>query len=306
MLPPLNALRTFEAVVRLGSFRAAAEALFVTQSAVSHQIRNVEEALGQQLFMREGNRTKLLPLGKELAHRLSISFAEIEVACEQVRGSHRTLVIAAIPSVAMCWLIPRLSRFRMAYPDIEIRIIYAMHGRDISFHDAHLAFVFADAPAKSPTVEGQFFLSGQSVPVCSPARLNRLGQLPKTAIDYLRLGLLHDDSELGWKTWLRGLENSDTAIANADTFEGTTFEDFTLLRVAALSGQGVALCPPSMVQPDLDSGALVQLSERALQEGYDYYLLTSTSAAPQVLQQALVFREWAIAERDIPLNTQAA
>lgn len=144
--PPLNALRAFEAVARLGSFRAAAEALFVTQSAISHQIRNVEDWLGKPLFEREGNRTRLLPHGADLARSLAGSLAEIEAACNRARNTGQALVIAAIPSVAMCWLIPRLSRFRTAHPEIEVRIVYAMHGREINFHDVHLAFVFAKQP----------------------------------------------------------------------------------------------------------------------------------------------------------------
>jgi LysR family transcriptional regulator, glycine cleavage system transcriptional activator len=145
---PFNALRVFEAVARLGSFRAAAETLFVTQSAVSHQIHNIEKWLGKPLFEREGNRTRLLPHGVELARNLAVSMAEIEAACDRARDSSQALVIAAIPSVAMCWLIPRLNNFRAAYPKIEVRIVYAMHGRDINFHDNHLAFVFAEeAPA---------------------------------------------------------------------------------------------------------------------------------------------------------------
>lgn len=87
--PPLTALRTFEAVARLGSFRAAAEALCVTQSAVSHQVRNLEDWLGKPLFEREGNRTRLLPHGLDLANSLSASFKDIEAACQRLRNSLR-------------------------------------------------------------------------------------------------------------------------------------------------------------------------------------------------------------------------
>ena len=295
--PPLNALRAFEAVARLGSFRAAADSLCVTESAVSHQIRNVEEALGKSLFEREGNRTRLLPVGRELALRLSVSFAEIDAAVEQARSSSCVLVIAAIPSVAMCWLIPRLSRFRSAHPEIEVRIVYALHGHEINFHDVQLAFVFARSEPTGSIIEGHFFLEGESVPVCSPARLNILGKHPENISDFLRLGLLHDRDETGWKTWLSGLEDQSSDLKDGATLEGTTFEDFNLLRAAALSGQGVALCPPTMVQPDLNSGALVQISDRVLDEGFNYYLLTSTSASPRLLRHAHIFRDWALAER---------
>ncbi|MFZ1468247.1 MAG: LysR family transcriptional regulator, partial [Paracoccaceae bacterium] len=155
---PLNALRAFEAVARLGSFKAAADALCVTQSAVSHQIRNIEDWLDKPLFTREGNRTRLLPDGADLARSLSVSLTEIEAACHRARAkkTNQALVIAAIPSVAMCWLIPRLSRFRAAHPDIDIRIVYALHGHDINFQDVHLAFVFAPEAPKIAGIHSQF------------------------------------------------------------------------------------------------------------------------------------------------------
>lgn len=285
-------------VARTGSFRAAAETLCVTQSAVSHQIRNVEDWLGKPLFEREGNRTRLLPHGAELARSLAGSLAEIEAACNRARNSNQALVIAAIPSVAMCWLIPRLSRFRTAHPKIEIRIVYAMHGREVNFHDVHLAFVFAKHPPADPMTETYFHLAGQSVPVCSPSRLARLGHMPETVADFLALGLLHDGTATGWTNWLSELEGGLPDHADSPSLDGATFEDFNLLRAAALSGQGVALCSKAMIQPDLESGGLVQLSQRMQDDGYNYYLLASTTAPPPVRQQAQVFCDWAMAERD--------
>ncbi len=297
--PPLNALRAFEAVARLGSFKAAADALFVTQSAVSHQIRNVENWLGKPLFMREGNRTRLLPDGVDLARSLSVSLTEIEAACHRARANQtsQALVIAAIPSVAMCWLIPRLSRFRAEHPDIEIRIVYAMHGRDINFQDVHLAFVFAPVAPILGGIAGAFFLSGESAPVCSPALLHRLGVGAGTAAELLALGLLHDGDTSGWKAWLQEMgADAEGAIP------GATFEDFNLLRAAALSGQGVALCPLAMVQPDLQTASLVQLSDHTISYGSDYYLLSTTTAGPQVARQAKIFCDWAMLEREKPLS----
>ncbi len=294
--PPLNALRAFEAVARLGSFRAAADALFVTQSAISHQIRNVEDWLGKPLFKREGNRTRLLPHGADLARSLAGSLAQIDAACARARDINQPLVIAAIPSVAMCWLIPRLSHFRAAHPEIEIRIVYAMHGREINFHDVHLAFVFAKHPPKGPMFETRFFLGGQSVPVCSPSRLAALGRPPQTKADYLALGLLHDGTSAGWASWLSGVQGAMADQSGTAALDGTTYEDFNLLRAAALSGQGAALCPKAMIQPDLQSGGLVQISQRIQDDGHNYYILSSISASPSVNRQSQVFRDWAVAQ----------
>ncbi|WP_415183920.1 LysR substrate-binding domain-containing protein [Phaeovulum sp.] len=302
--PPLNALRTFTTVARLGSFRAAAEALCVTQSAISHQIRNIETWFGTPLFEREGNRIRIFPHGEELARRLTLSFAEIDAACNRTRmqKTNQPLVIAAIPSVATCWLIPRLSRFRTAHPKVEFRIVYAMHGRDINFQDVHLAFVFSQEKPTLPNVESQLFLEGQCLPVCSPALLQKLDHPPKSATDFQRLGLLHDCDTSGWTTWLAGLSDTNTTSGDKP-LEGATFEDFNLLRAAVLSGQGVALCPMAMIRPDIDAGNLVQVSDRMMKEGYDYYLLSATSAEPLVNRQAQVFRDWAMGEREKALTT---
>lgn len=291
---PLNALRVFEAVARTGSFRRAAEALFVTQSAVSHQIRHLEDWLGTPLFDREGSRPRLLPHGEELARALSLGLSEIENACQRAR-SHRDgpLVIAAIPSVAVCWLIPRLSGFRALHPEIKIRVIYAMHGRDIDFRDAHLAFVFAAGMPERPGIRAEAFLPGVSVPVCSPLALGRLGKAEAGVEDILALGLLHDTDSSGWRSWLQRAGHAAPAQSG-----GPVFEDFNLLRAAVLAGQGVALCPVAMIRADLDSGRLVQLSERTVLEEFGYYLLSGPAAGMAMAREARAFRDWAFAARD--------
>lgn len=300
-LAPLNALRAFEAVARLGSFKAAADALFVTQSAVSHQVRNLEQWVGRPLFEREGNQNRLLPHGADLARSLSVSLTEIDAACRRARAGRESqvLVIAAIPSVAMCWLIPRLSRFRAEHPEIEFRIVYAMHGRDIDFDAVHLAFVFAPEAPRIPGVTSAFFLSGESAPVCSPALLQQPGRdaAPLTPGALVGLGLLHDGGTEGWRTWIE--EMGEDA---GDTIPGATFEDFNLLRAAALSGQGVALCPLAMVQPDLQTGNLVQLSEHTVSYGSDYYILSRATTSAALAAQTQVFLDWARAERGRPLT----
>ena len=132
---PLNALRAFEAVVRSGSFAAAAGELHVTQSAISHQIKGLEQWFGAPLFDREGPRPRPLPHAQQLARSLSLGFDSINAACRAARGYSQTrpLVVAAIPSVAVCWLIPRLGSFRAAHPGVEMRIVYALHGQEIDF-----------------------------------------------------------------------------------------------------------------------------------------------------------------------------
>jgi len=292
--PPLNALRVFEAVARVGSFRAAADQLCVTQSAVSHQIRHLENWLGSPLFEREGNRTRLLEHGMELSRILSSSLAEIDNACQRARSTDvcEPLVVAAIPSVAMCWLIPRLIGFRTMHPSIETQLIYAMHGQETNFREAHVAFVFASEPPNLYGVETVNFLPGKSVPVCSPLLIEDREE-KITAADIVQLGLLHDIGTAGWETWLNKL-----GVHTPTPLAGAFFEDFSLLRAAALTGQGVALCACAMIQQDLKSKRLIQLSDIAVLEDHSYYMLINRQAQPSMVSKVQSFTSWALETRD--------
>jgi len=292
---PLNALRALDAVVKTGSFKSAADLLFVTQSAVSHQIRHLEDWLGGPLFDREGGRPKLLPHGAELARAVSLSLAEMEAACNRAKAGMRAgpLVIAAIPSVAVCWLIPRLAGFREAHPGVEIRVVYAMHGRDIDFRDVHLAFVFAKGqPDLAGVVASEGFMPGASVPVCSPSVLR--GGRPQRPSEYLALGLLHDTDQSGWGAWFRRMGVPMPVQQGAPVFE-----DFNLLRAAVLAGQGVALCPLAMIRGDIEAGRLVQLSDVSVLEDHGYHLVTGPGAEGAQAQAARAFRDWAFSARDV-------
>jgi LysR family transcriptional regulator, glycine cleavage system transcriptional activator len=291
---PLNALRVFEAAARHGSFSAAADELCVTQSAVSHQIRHFEDWLGGPLFAREGNRLRLLPHGEALARTLSASFSEIDLACRRARRSSgpATLVIAAIPSVAVCWLVPRLADFRARHPGTEIRIVYAIHGQRIDFADADFAFVFSQGEPVLDGIRSGPFLPGASAPVCSPQLAAEM-----TGGDFgaqlLAAGLLHDSDLGGWREWL-----TRAGIAPPSTLPGPVFADFNLLRAAALAGQGVALCPVAMIEEDLQTGRLVQLSAITVHEEYGYYLLDRPPADAPAQKAAEAFRSWLLAARD--------
>jgi len=273
---PLNALRVFECVVRHGSFRAAAEELCVSQSAVSHQIRHLEQWFDAPLFERSGSRPKALHRAEELADTLKHSFTQIQHACQRARPRHggsTDLIIAAIPSMAVCWLIPHLSGFRQRYPDISIRIIYAFHGQALDLSDVDFAFIHADGEPDIQGTSAHYLLPGASVPVCSPAVATSLsadGLLTASAdINYL-----HDSDTAGWQAW------HQRACGDEPTLSGAIFEDFNLLRAAALAGQGVALCPPAMLKDDLQSGRLVQLSDIAVKESCSYYLLEHAVPEP--------------------------
>lgn len=287
--PPLNALRAFEAVARLGSFSAAAKGLFVSQSAISHQVRHLEDWLGRPLFDRCGARPRLLPHGDDLARDLTLALGGIEAACRRARveTAPQALVVAAIPSVAICWLIPRLSDFRATHPEISIRIVYSFFGQQVDFSTVHLAFVFSRNEPDQSGIRAEPFLPGTSVPVCSPSLIGTFGGEISPGQGFLEAGLLHDTDTSGWSAWF-----SRFGVVPPAEFEGPVFEDFNLLRAAALSGQGVALCPKAMIDTDLVQGGLVQLSDVTVLEEFGYYLLTPDPGDGLTVSMASAFRDW--------------
>ncbi len=285
---PLKSLWVFEAVARCGSFRIAAEELCVSQSAVSHQIRHLEEWFGKPLFDRTGNRPQLLSDADVLAQELRASFTDIGLACQRMQRDTavHTLVIAAIPSIAVCWLIPRLNEFRTLYPDIAIRVVYAIHGQKIDFGDVDLAFVFAQKLPNNSGTRATLFMPGTSIPVCSPSlfeTLNR-GDMEKAI---LKAGLLHDSDVDGWARWFK-----KSGLAAPSKSSGMVFEDFNLMRTAALSGQGVALCPLAIIRSDLMANRLIPLSPVPINEDYNYYLIQRESNETVTATAANAFKNW--------------
>ena len=284
--PPLVALRVFEAVARHGSFSRAANELCVTQSAVSHQVRGLEAWFGAPLFERQGNRATLLSHGAELAQALALSLGDIEAACRRARhaGNSPSITVAVIPSVAICWLIPRLGGFRESAPGTEVRIVYAIHGHAIDFRDVDIAVVFGEAPPVVPGTIVTRFLPGRTAPVCAP----HLGiRTPATAQAMLHAGLLHDSDLAGWRGWFEAAGEGDIGIA-----PGPVFEDFNLLRAAVLAGQGVALCPLAIIADDLREGRLAQLSERTIRAACAYYIVTRATRERSVAPAVELFRAW--------------
>ncbi len=288
---PLRALKVFEAVARRGSFKDAAEELSVSQSAVSHQIKHLEEWLDRPLFDRTGHHPLLLAHGEMLARALQRSLQEIGSACELARGnaSPGALVIASIPSVAICWLIPRLSDFRARHPDIATRMVYALHGQDIDFKQVDLAFVYTNSPPALPGLQARFFQPGTSVPVCSPALRDTL-DLSAMPEAILKAGLLHDANanvDGGWIDWL-----GQAGLDPVPPVTGPVFEDVNLLRAAALAGQGVALCPLAMIGTDLVAKRLIQLSNIAVNRNFNYYLITRATNNPETATAMEHFVAW--------------
>lgn len=286
-LPSLNALRCFEAAARSGSFSRAAEELNVTQSAVSHQVRQLEDWFGLTLFDRQGRQTIPTPKGQELARSLAEAFDIMAAACRRLQQNEHgpALTIAALPSFATIWLIPRLSQFFRAHPEVSVKVVYAFAGQKLDFDEIDIAVLWGP-PDQWEGCRSTKLLPGATAPICNPIFLDREGPLD---VPQAILGkpLLHDEDRLDWQNWMRHV-----GLKHAGPAPGPIFQDFNLLRAATLAGQGVALCPLSLIADDLKTGRLVQLFDHAIKEDYAYTIVEPASGKGRRSEALELFKNW--------------
>jgi LysR family glycine cleavage system transcriptional activator len=254
-LPPLNAVRAFEAAARLGSFKEAAAELSVTHGAVSQQIRLLEEWLGTPaLFRRSVRRVVLTPAGAALLAECGPALDRISAAVQQHRARRDDAPVAvlrvnALATFSLRWLLPRMSRFRAEHPDIEVRLTTANEPVD-ALPDP-FDVVIRGGPDTFHGFSSRFLLSERRLPVCSPSLL---AQLPLVEVaDLSQHTLLHVSSMPRlWRDWLA--EAGQSALAPAASL---TFDHFYLTIQAALDGLGVAMGPTALIADDLAAGRLV-------------------------------------------------
>ena len=285
-LPSLNALRCFEAAARSGSFSRAAEELNVTQSAVSHQVRQLEDWFGLALFDRQGRQTLPTPKGQELARSLAEAFDIMAAACRRLQQSESgpTLTIAALPSFATIWLIPRLSQFFQEHPEVSVKVVYAFAGQKIQFDEIDIAVLWG--PGEWEGCQATPLLPGATAPICNPNFLEKQGpfDVPQAI---LGKPLLHDDDRLDWQNWMR-----HAGLKHAGPAPGPFFQDFNLLRAATLAGQGIALCPLSLIADDLSSGRLVQLFDIAIKQDHSYSIIEPDTVSGRRSEALDTFKRW--------------
>ena len=257
-LPPLNALRAFEAAARLESFSKAADELAVTPGAISQQIRSLEEHIGTPLFVRQGRTLDLTEAGRSAAHITTEAFETLERAVAAMRQplQRRALTVSVAPSFAGKWLAPRLHRFQDLHPGIEVWISAASERVDLAAGAADLAIRYG--PGGDLTVNEQHLLDEEVLPVCSPDLL-RHASIRRPA-DLIGQTLLHDSSPesavdgADWRDWLKSRR-----VRGVDDAGGVRFNQSALVIDAAVAGRGVALAKRSLAQNDLTSGRLVTL-----------------------------------------------
>jgi LysR family transcriptional regulator, glycine cleavage system transcriptional activator len=285
-LPSLNALRCVEAAARSGSFSRAAEELNVTQSAVSHQVRQLEQWFGLQLFDRQGRQTVPTAKGEELARSLAEAFDIMAAACRRLAQSESgpALTIAALPSIATIWLIPRLSQFFRDHPEISVKVVYAFTNQRIDFNECDIAILWG--PGEWEGCRSTKLLPGDTVAVCNPNYLDKEGPFA-TPEAIIGKPLLHDTNRVDWQNWMR-----HAGLKHAGPSPGPIFEDFNLLRAAALAGQGLALCPRSLIADDLASGRLVQLFDTAIKHDYAYCIIEPHESGDRHSDAIGQFKNW--------------
>ncbi|WP_254774410.1 transcriptional regulator GcvA [Marinobacter sp. AC-23] len=288
-LPPLNALRMFEASARKGSFVAAGDELAVTASAVSHQIRTLEEYLGVSLFSRSKRKVELTPPGEQYLVSVRHALDEIEMATHRLSASKESNVvrISVAPNFLIRWLMPRISRFREIYPDIELQISASLGLLDFNETNTDMAVYYGNG--EWDDIEVYFLQRVRLVPVCSPKLLE--GDYPLLVPSDLRYHTLIYVSTRKWEwdSWLQLAEAEFVTPQNS-----LQLSSGQLTTAAAQENLGVALADPTLTSREISSGNLVVPFDIPLDTRKAFYLVYQKYRPLTSGMKA--FKEWIISE----------
>ncbi|MBF0168557.1 MAG: transcriptional regulator GcvA [Alphaproteobacteria bacterium] len=287
-LPPLASLKAFEAAARHLSFTRAAEELHVTQAAVSHQVKSLEDFLGQSMFVRLTRALQLTPAGEAYAPVLKDAFEAIELATRRLmedQDRQGVLNVSVSPTFLSRWLIPRLSDWQEAHPGIELRLAstpkladFVRDGVDVAIRHGRGVW---------PGLAAHRLFQAQSVPVASPELLKGPLALKKPE-DLARHTLLHDQVEPdNWRIWLTAAGVADVAPERGMRF-GTGAEALE----AALAGAGIALARRAVIRRDIEAGRLVIPFEVPMPKDFAFYVVFPEGSAKSPKVKA--FRDWAM------------
>ena len=285
-LPSLNALRAFETAARHESFTAAAEELFVTHAAISRHVRDLEEWLGAELFLRTAYGLKLTEAGTRFGHRLTPLFDEMADATREVvaYGKVKTLTVTVEPAVASRWLVARLGRFSQAHPDIELTINPENRIVDMRADEADIGIRYGlgdweDAEAVR--------LSGVEVfPVCAPKLIANRPDLQPA--DLMQFTLLHEERKQWWVDWLAAAGVPEVAHMGGVTYQGH------LAIEAAEAGQGFALADNILATDAIEEGWLIRPFGIDMKDHGSYWLVRAKGSRESAPIRA--FREWLVTE----------
>jgi LysR family transcriptional regulator of beta-lactamase len=276
---PLNALRAFEAAARHLSFTRAAEELCVTQAAISHQVKGLEERLGAALFRRSHRGLVLTDEGLALAPALWDAFGRIDTVLEgfEAGGVKQVLTVSAVGTFAVGALLKELPSFRAAHPFVDLRLLTNNNKVDLAAEGLDYAIRFGDGAWNG--VEAETIAPAPMAPLCAPGLLDLL----REPADLARVSLLRSYRAQDWPAWF-GAAGTQPVPAR-----GPLFDSSLIMVQAAMLGEGVALAPVSMFRREIDSGQLVQPFAATADVG-SYWLTRLKSKAPTPAM--LSFRDW--------------
>jgi LysR family glycine cleavage system transcriptional activator len=283
-LPPMNALRAFEATARHLSVKSAADELCVTPGAVSQMLKALELHLGVKLFHRVNRGIVLTDAGQGYLPPVRNAFRQIAEASRRVAVSADSgvLTVSVTPFFAAAWLVPRLKAFQDSHPDIDLQVVTGNALADFARDGVDVAVRHGLGRYKG--LRSDRVVAVEIVPVAAPTLVRRLGR-PTAPADLARWPHVHDEARQGWHLWLAA-----HGLAEIGAPRGPAFDDSGLLLQAVLTGQGAGLLPAAMVALEIAAGRLVKLAEPVRLDDFAYYVVCpeETAARPKVV----AFREW--------------
>jgi len=287
-LPPLNALKAFEAVARSNSVTRAAEELSVTQGAVSQQVKALEATLGVKLFNRERQRLVITEAGRDYLAVVRDAFDQIAVGTDRIVQRQRSgvLTVSVSSDFAAKWLVNRLGRFADAHPDVDLRVSVADRQVDFAREDVDLAVRHGDG--NWPGLDIVQLCSERLFPVCSPKLMGGRNRL--AALDLLEFPLLRLDDGTTWNRWF------DAAGVADPSHHGLILNRASVLIDAAIDGQGVALARTALAAWDIINGRLLIPVDVSLAMANTYWIVSPMATANT--SKIATFREWLLAEAD--------
>ncbi len=302
-LPPLNALRAFEAAARHLSLTRAAEELHVTPAAVSHQVKGLEGYLGVKLFRRANRSLLLTDAGQACLPGLHEGFDRLAQAMEAVRARDESgpFTVTVPPSFGAKWLVTRLDRFSHKHPGYDVRLDASMRLVDLMREGVDIAVRYGAGRYKGMRVD--CLMDEVVIPVCSPRLLQGNNPLREPE-DLCRHTLLHHiapyqyDSYPDWRMWLQA-----AGVGACDLGRGPTFSIASMAVQAAIEGQGVALVGDVLVADDIAAGRLVRPFELSFPVHFAYYIVSPLATAER--PRVVAFREWLLEEAQMSRAQQA-
>jgi LysR family glycine cleavage system transcriptional activator len=285
-LPSTTGLRTFETAARLLNFTRVAEELNLTQGAISHQIRELEEVLGVRLFERKHRGLSLTDAGRIYLIHTHEALESLRAGADEIRQRDAVLTVTVSANFANKWLVPRLGNFSATHPEIDLRISASRRHTDFATDGIDLAV--RHGTGDWPHLHVQRLCPEEIFPVCGPALLTP-GALLARANDLRRHTLLHDRDRTGWRQWLITF-----GVAPEIANQGPVFSDTSLAIDAAVAGQGVALARSALVIYDLEGGRLVRPLAESVPAAFAYWIVCPKASANE--GKVAIFRDWLITQ----------